>query len=386
MGFIVFKQCSMDIFFIDWEPAKSKSDGGTGNVSAWRTILAINEWSAMQTMRKIDINFSLFWVLFFLLGLKLEYNATNQPNLNNIDEGELNVVLRFANTTFWWLLMGFIQYSWRYLIYDRYISEPQEQIFVDFCTIAKVSILVMDEKFHGWYMHCRSPHQFADGSMAELMEMIHKEEAGLTVDRSLDGAPSDVQSFQIFVTAEWRSCFDKIYSNLANAPSISEIIRNGKNSNRRGTQKRGNRQAEALQLPQEKELKSWREIAIFIQEFVENNFGKGSLRRSYKEPTYVESIFGTCPDLSSPESPNVFFPDRNFEYKKVLFLGQEFNFLLMHILSYSLFDLWFGSTPISALLTWLLDYIFCLIRGAYGKAVVAKKTLVDERFIITSSY
>ena len=71
----------MDIFFIDWEPPKSKSDGGTGNVSAWRTILAINEWSAMQTMRKIDINFSLFWILFFLLGIKLESNATNQPNL-----------------------------------------------------------------------------------------------------------------------------------------------------------------------------------------------------------------------------------------------------------------------------------------------------------------
>ena len=60
--------------------------------------------------------------------------------------------------------------------------------------------------------------------MAELMEMIHKEEAGLTVDRSLEGAPSDVQSFQIFVTGEWRACFDKIYSNLANAPSISDII------------------------------------------------------------------------------------------------------------------------------------------------------------------
>ena len=223
--------------------------------------------------------------------------------------------------------------------------------------------------------------------MAELMEMIHKEEAGLTVDRSLEGAPSDVQSFQIFVTGEWRACFDKIYSNLANAPSISDIIRNGKHGgHRRGAQRSMLKGQEASQLPQDKELKSWREIAIFIQEFVENNFGKGSLRRTYKEPTYIEQLLGTSPDLSSPESPNIFFPDRNFDYKRVLFLGQEFNFLLMHILSYSLFDLWFGSTPISALLTWLLDYLFCFIRGAYGKAIVAKKTLVDERFIITSSY
>ena len=27
--------------------------------------------------------------------------------------------------------------------------------------------------------------------------MLHKEEAGLTVDRSLDGAPADVQTFQV---------------------------------------------------------------------------------------------------------------------------------------------------------------------------------------------
>jgi len=86
------------------------------------------------------------------------------------------------------------------------------------CTIAKVSIFLLDEPFHGYYLHCRSPHQvhpishfrpymslpsptppllasltllrviqFADGSMPELVEMLHKEEAGLTVDRSLDG-------------------------------------------------------------------------------------------------------------------------------------------------------------------------------------------------------
>jgi len=161
----------MDIFFIDWEPPKSKSDGGTGNVSAWRTILAINEWSAMQTMRKIDINFSLFWILFFLLGLKLETNASNQPNLTNTDSGQINVVLRYANTSFWWLLLGFIQYTWRYFIYDRYLSEPQEQIFVDFCTIAKVSLLIMDEKFHGYYLHCRSPHQFA-GKYNNLLSLL----------------------------------------------------------------------------------------------------------------------------------------------------------------------------------------------------------------------
>jgi len=47
--------------------------------------------------------------------------------------------------------------------------------------------------------------------------MLHKEEAGLTTDRSLDGAPPEVQTFQIFVTGEWRTSFDKIKDALVGA-------------------------------------------------------------------------------------------------------------------------------------------------------------------------
>jgi hypothetical protein len=57
---------------------------------------------------------------------------------------------------------------------------------------------------------CRSPHQYADGTMTELVSMLHKEEAGLTVDRSLEGAPADVQTFQIFMSGrfvhQWPLC------------------------------------------------------------------------------------------------------------------------------------------------------------------------------------
>jgi hypothetical protein len=37
----------------------------------------------------------------------------------------------------------------------------------------------------------------ADCTMAELVHMLHHEEAGMTVDRSLEGAPTDVLSFEV---------------------------------------------------------------------------------------------------------------------------------------------------------------------------------------------
>jgi meckelin len=159
---MVYRQCNSDIFFIDWEPNKSTSDKNKrDSKSIWRTILAANEWVEMQTMRKTNLNFTLIWVVFILGGMDLQYVATQQSNIDDLTPGTLNIVLRFANTTFWIGLCTFIQWFWNYLIYERYISEPPEQLFIDFCTIAKVSIIVLDEQYHGYYLHCRSPHQYA---------------------------------------------------------------------------------------------------------------------------------------------------------------------------------------------------------------------------------
>jgi hypothetical protein len=52
-------------------------------------------------------------------------------------------------------------------------------------------------------------------------------------------------------------------------------------------------------LPSEKVLKAWKEMLVFMQEFVENNFGKAALRRVVREPTYYEKLTnsGKCPAL-----------------------------------------------------------------------------------------
>ena len=400
---MTYRQCNADICFIDWEPTKIK-EGSPSKVSVWRTVLAANEWAEMQVKRKIDVKFSLFWIAFFLIGLNLQYNATQQPSLQTLQPGTQNIVLRFANTTWWWLLLSFVQWSWKYFIYERYLGEPPAQVFIDFCTIAKVSLLVLDEKYHGYYLHCRSPHQYADGSMAELVEMLHKEEAGLTVDRSLDGAPADVQSFEVFLTGEWRIAFDKIYSVIHTNPSINDVIhqgRVGRNRRQMGGSLTKSSVDMNTSLPPERALKAWKELSIFLQEFIDNNFGRTGLRRIVREATYWEKVSFSPPDITAPDQPCVFFPDRNFEYSKMLFLGKfhrshsatqllthlliaagnELDLTLMNILSYSLFDLWFNNTMVSVLLTYLLDYLLTYVREAWGRSVLSRKTLVDERFL-----
>jgi len=113
IGEIVWTQSQVDIFFIDWERDKhdrgrtreddvldavaEAEEGKAGRkkkrirypqVSAWRSILAANEFSEMQTVRKTSLYFTQLMMLFFLRGLSLEYVATPQPNATDLTPGE----------------------------------------------------------------------------------------------------------------------------------------------------------------------------------------------------------------------------------------------------------------------------------------------------------
>ena len=427
---MIYRQSHADIFFLDWQPAASTAKSNPkeqGRVSVWRTLFVANEWAELQTQRKTSVAFSLFWIGFFLIGLKQDYAATQQPDITNLQPGTLNIVLRFANTCWWWFVMSFSQWAWKFLFWERFVSETPEQQFIDFCTIAKVSILVLDEPYHGYYLHCRSPHQNADGTMAELVEMLHKEEAGLTIDRSLEGGPKDAQTFRIFMTAEWRVRFNKIYEGMAQPSAFWGLFSGGA----RGGGARGGALARMgggdssvnASLP-DRVMTSWKQLSNFLQEFVENNLNSSGaspalnrfesfiipkpfffkcnhflphtpcipppsapppptgLRRIIREGTYFERFAGAAPDMAaSPDQPCIFLPDRNFEYCKMLFYGREMELLLMNVLAYSLFDLWFGSTAVSILLTYLLDFIFVFARNRMGTSNIASKTLIDSRFL-----
>jgi meckelin len=72
---IVLDQSYADVFFIDWERERPIAEGDqsmkkttASKISIWRTILAANEWSEIQTTRKTSITLQLFVVIFILEG------------------------------------------------------------------------------------------------------------------------------------------------------------------------------------------------------------------------------------------------------------------------------------------------------------------------------
>lgn len=242
------------------------------------------------------------------------------------------------------------------------------------------------------------------------------------MDRSLDDGPPDVQTFQLFLSAEWRAEFNKHNVVLTQPLSLSEFINNRRMQlqaqlssamNRPWTNGANNisafsngmvmgfqlsnlrkggmsrlqaqkmRQSTRISsglsimglqsynvLPNERVIAAWKEMNNFLTNFIDNSFSHAGLKRIIREPSYYEKTFCAGPDLTLPEQPSILLTDRDLRYTNVLFLGNELDLLLFNIMTYSIFDLWFNNTMVSVLLCYLLNKLFVILRQGWSEVGV----------------
>ena len=298
MIYCVVHQCKVDVFFIDWEKprgylrqATTRTDQGGRRrgrkqptpISAWRSIMMANEWCKLGTTRKTSIEFTLVLFIFVMVGCDMQYVAVPRPNSLSREEGTKNILLDFANNIIWFflILLGQRLGSW---ILQRCLIDNPPILFVDLCTIAKVSVLVLDQNNRGYYLHCRSPYQYADGSIKDLLEQLAQEEEDLTTARGLEdgtgpedgsdkGVSASCQTFEMYVTRKWRSHYDRLYKEALEASdSKAESEENSLVKNLKGA--RSIRRGKG-ELPPEQ----MQEASVKISEFLRNFFDNATEHR-----------------------------------------------------------------------------------------------------------
>ena len=106
----LFDQCQVEIFFLDWEQAKTAPAENLYDqpkqvpVSIWRSIFMSNEWAKLQTFRFCNIEFCLIGVLVLLEGLRWKNGGTAKPNLYDLSDGVMNPILLFSMDVICWTL------------------------------------------------------------------------------------------------------------------------------------------------------------------------------------------------------------------------------------------------------------------------------------------
>jgi meckelin len=62
---MIWRQINVDVFFVDWEQPRVKTQMNF-SVSAWRTYFVANEWNEIQTVRKTSLILQLAATTFLL--------------------------------------------------------------------------------------------------------------------------------------------------------------------------------------------------------------------------------------------------------------------------------------------------------------------------------
>ena len=113
--------------------------------------------------------------------------------MDDLTPGPIDPILRFVNVTWLWIVIEIVQLVFVDQIWFRFIGEYPESQFLDMCVIAKISVFILDERYHGYYMHCRSPHEHADANMVEIDKNLAKMRDNLVVT-DLSGEHAKVQA------------------------------------------------------------------------------------------------------------------------------------------------------------------------------------------------
>jgi len=108
---------------------------------------------------------------------------------------QMNPFLQFALGCSVWMLVLLTQLIVRRVASIWFGHECID--FVDVCSVANVSVLFMDEPFHGYYIHGKAPSGKGDWCHTELAKVLRDEDMGIALSRGLtvDG----VQSFEMFL-------------------------------------------------------------------------------------------------------------------------------------------------------------------------------------------
>ncbi|CAH1779425.1 unnamed protein product, partial [Owenia fusiformis] len=376
---LVICQVTVDIFFMDWERPRGKIVTSTepskkdkeAPVSIWRTYFVANEWNELQTERKLNEIFQILCSVLFLNVIGFENFATRDP-WSSITVSETAYVAshsricRFAIAVTVYLVIALVQWIFYTAIYERFIEDKVRQ-YVDLCSMSNVSVFIMENSQFGYYIHGRSVHGRADTDMREMHEQLKREEEDLCGHRGL--LPNtEQQTFQIAVPRRLRQQYDRVLLPL-NQPQqqgpASRVEKGQGGVSIQGTQV-------------EKFIEAYKIINRFFSAFVDHSLR--DLDYVVRDKLLLESILNV--EFQDSSEKGIFFNDGGHSFDSVLFYGREMTLVLFEVMVFCITDLASQNFVLAGIITYAVMEVLKMIRDSAGRKNLAKKTLVDERFLI----
>ena len=393
MFYRIYQQINYDIFFIDWEHDKDLLINNLSDIrsqkyrGAWRGLHIANQFNILQKQRTISIPFCFCWLIMLWYYHKTKWSNYSHrvPNVNFVENSPESKILRYFITTFILFVSGITQYYLRRILQFQFPMKKME--FLDLCSVANISVFILEDSLHGYYVHGQSPLGKADTNLSDLVKFLEEEGKGKIRGRGLtEDENDDLQSYEIYLSYNMRC----IYDNLYYMQTQSEITL-ADNADKLHNQSR---------LPN---LFKHVPNSLNVQNiYVLSNYMNNQLKAKIenvasqskifiKDKTKIERFLEFPPsiDLTSMNAKElVFYRDPGINFDNVLFMGMEIEWLISVIYWWQMWTISlerYGggaqSFALSIFLTYVCEKILFKIRTFFGEKNVAKKAVIDNRFL-----
>ena len=390
MLYRIYEQVNCDVFFIDWEHDKDILENVMGKTtnkaykSPWRSIHIVNQYNLLQKSRTISIPFCFCWLIMLYYSKYLNWNRYAQltPIISWAENSPENIILRHFLGTFILFFAGIAQYVIVRLVQIWIPTKKTE--FLDLCSVANVSVLILKDSLRGYYVHGQSPLGVADTTLQQLIQFLEEEGKGKIKGRGItDEKNDDLQTYEIYLSYSMRQIYDGLYF----LPTIQEIDR-GNQYDQIQTQAKFRNIFKYI--PDSLRTANIYQINKFMNNHLKAKIEQVTMQSKLliKDKNMCERFFEFPPsiDLASKDVKElVFYKDKGENFDDVLFIGMELEWLIFVIYIWEMWCIalqkYGGSFPISIFMTYVMDQLFYKIRVFFGEKNVAKKAVVDNRFL-----
>ena len=386
----VYKQVSFDIFFIDWEKDQDVENIGAikssidkryrKHRSAWRMIHVVNQFNELQKKRIFHFYFVFCWIILLYYRCNWYRREQQIPADKLVDEAPVNFVLRNFIASIIVLASCSIE-----LVLSRLLKiwiPLKKQEFMDLCSVSNISVFILDELLHGYYIHGKSPNGKADVNYDELFNFLSLEGGGTMASRGLENDNvndhEQNQTYEMFLSNSMRIVYDGLYiiqteSMLVKSPNIRTYFKKSR-----------------IGMKLFKNFLNYEKDRTMLDNYMNNQLKNKidilaiSPKDFIRDKSFLQKILGYTMDSSELERTTkdiILYRDYGQNFDEVLFYGMEWEWFVMDLFLFQFLMIISDDNFLAMFITYIFDYLLYYIRIFFGNRNVAKKAVIDDRFI-----
>ena len=382
----IYFQVSFDIFFIDWEHEKELFKNNSGDEAttskyrkyrgAWRLIHVANQFNALQKQRLTSLFFAFCWHIILYYKAHWDSRELQTPGVGLVYYGRMNYILRLFISTCIIFSALIIQYVVIRLLQNWIPLKKQE--FIDLCFVSNISVFILDEKLHGFYIHGQNPSNKADVNLNELLNYLNNAEN--VINPELDNNDNDIKSYVMYISYPMRTIYDGLFYIQNEA-----LLAQNQGIDLQKFIKERKLGAIFKYLP-EIEEKNFNMLSSYMNNQLRNKMDNVFKNRNVyiREKTFLQNVLelpanNTQINLTNAEEI-ILYKDEGLKFDDVFFSGMEWEWMMMDMFIYQFWTRILHNCEIGILLTYICDYFLYYIRAYFGEKNVSKKSVIDERF------